>query len=451
MQHSQIINDLQEFIDKRSLNKDISCTLHASDLAEALEELRAQNKEAFEYYIKNMPREILADVLIELPDNYQEEIISQTSPKDLSDIVNELDTDDATDLIQAIEEQDSQKAQDVLKGLEEEHKEDIESLIRYKEDTAGSIMQVELLSAFIDETIASAIARLKELKAKDEVENIHYIFITDRSFKLLYVISLEDLILIDFDHTFEDIKDKLEKPISVFSNESVEEVTFLVEKYDLPVLPVVNEKKQLIGRITSDDIYDLIQESATEQIYSLANLDADEELHDSAFKISKKRIFWLGINLITAVLAANVIGVFEATIEKMVALAVLMPIVASMGGVAGTQTLTVVVRQIALGEIDKTNGKIILKKELGVGLINGLVFSLVGTIIAWWWFNMPVLGLIMAVALFVNMFFAALFGAVIPMALKHFSIDPAVSSGVILTTVTDVIGFFVFLGLAAIV
>ncbi len=449
------IQDIIEKIDENIIEQEKSrgethhlWDIHESDIAEALESLKKDDEAKFHFYIDKIPKSVVAEAILELPEAYQEELAHKISSKDLSSIVNELDTDDATDFIQIIEEQDEQKAYEVLKGLNEEHKEDIEVLKRFEEDTAGSIMQVELFYAFIDEKIIDAISRLRELKAQDSVENIHYVFITDRSERLLSLISLEDLILLDFDKTFEDLRERLDEPIFVYSNESTDEVAYIVEKYNLSVLPVVNEKKQILGRITSDDIYDLIEDSATEQIYSLANVDGEEELEDSVAETGKRRVQWLFINMMTAIVASVVIGLFANTIDSIVALAVLMPIVASMGGIAGTQTLTVVVRQMALGEIDKENAKHTIKKELQIGLINGAIFSLLATLLAWAWFGQAILGGIMAIAMFVNLSLAALSGVTIPLTLKKFGIDPAIASGVLLTTITDVVGFFTFLGLA---
>lgn len=447
------INSNENFGEKdlELTNHDNDRKLHYSDIAEVLEVLKKENEKKYHKYIEHLPKDLVAEAILELPEAYQEELAHKISLEELTSIVNELDTDDATDFIQLIEEQDEEKAYNVLQNVDEEHKEDIEVLKRFEEDTAGSIMQVELFSAHINEKIIDAIARLRTLKADDEVENIHYVFITGEKEKLEAVLSLEDLILLDFEKTFADVREYFEDPIAVYSNEATEEVAQIVEKYDLSVLPVINEKKQLLGRITSDDIYDLIEETATEQIYSLANVDGEEELEDSVVETGKKRVQWLSINLITAIIASVVIGLFSNTIDNIVALAVLMPIVASMGGIAGTQTLTVVVRQMALGEIDKENAKQIISKELKIGIINGLFFSLVATILAWVWFDKAELGLIMAVAMFINLFFASISGATIPMALKKFGIDPAVASGVLLTTITDVVGFFTFLGLATLV
>lgn len=449
IKNKEILAQIEEFIQSSKENCETAeCSIHESDLAEALETVKRIDEEKYYYYIQNLPKEIIAETILELPETYQEELANKFSSEELSEIVNELDTDDATDFVQLIEEQDEEKAYNVLQGVNEEHKEDIEILKRYDEDTAGSIMQVELFSAKISETLQDAVNRLRVAKVKNELENIHFVFITDDAGKLLQLISLENMLLMDFNRTFEEAQEHLEDPIFVYSDASTEEVANMVEKYNISVLPVVNNHKHLLGRITSDDIYDLIEDTATEQIYSLANVDGEEELEDSVMETGKKRAWWLGVNLVTAIIASVVIGLFADTIDSIVALAVLMPIVASMGGIAGTQTLTVVVRQLALGEIDEKNAKITLKKEVIIGVLNGLLFSFLATLIAWFWFDKAILGGIMAAAMFINLFFAAIFGATIPMVLKKAGIDPAVASGVLLTTITDIVGFFTFLGLA---
>jgi magnesium transporter len=207
----------------------------------------------------------------------------------------------------------------------------------------------------------------------------------------------------------------------------------------------------LLGRITSDDIYDIIEEEATEQIYNLAGVNDVAEQEESVWKIGKSRGVWLGLNLLTAIAASMVIGLFDATIQSIVALAVLMPIVASMGGNAGTQTLTVTVRQMALGDIEADEAKETIVKEVLVSLMNGAVYSVVMGMIAYVWFQMPMLGVVIAAAMLINLFSAGFFGAVIPLALKKFGVDPAIGSTVLLTTVTDVVGFFSFLGLATLI
>ena len=448
LDRSEQIQLLDSYIVAINEGKEPDIVLHESDIAEILTEIKKEDSEKFYNYLTSLPPEILGDTFLELPDKYQNDLSREMSAEDLAKVVNEMDTDDATDMVQKIEENDALKAKEVISQLEDDHKKHVTSLKLYKDDQAGSFMQVELFSANLDETIADALKRLKRLKVEEELENIHYVFIVDSENRLLGHISLEELIIIDFNKTFRDIEDEWEETVTVRSYDDVKSVANVVEKYNLTVLPVVDNFNHLLGRITPDDIYDIIEENATEQIYSLANVDVEEELQDSVLETGRSRGFWLFINLITAVVASLVIGGFSDTIDQLVALAVLMPIVASMGGIAGTQTMTVVVRQLALGEVTFDHTKEILKKELLVSLMNGVLFSIVTTILAYVWFQMPMLGVVMAMAIFTNLIFAGFFGAGIPLFLKKIDIDPAIASGVLLTTVTDVVGFFTFLGLA---
>ena len=223
------------------------------------------------------------------------------------------------------------------------------------------------------------------------------------------------------------------------------------QEYDLSSMPVVNSKGVLIGRITSDDIYDIINELATDQMYNLAGVDEDAEEDDDLFRAGKTRALWLGLNLITAISASLVIGLFEETLHSIVALAILMPIVASMGGNAGTQSLTVVVRQLALGDIAKNDAFRTIKKEVILSLVNGLFFAIIMGIIASLWFDKWMLGIVIALSMIINLLMAGFFGSMVPLLLKKMEVDPAIGSTVILTTITDVVGFFSFLGLATII
>jgi magnesium transporter len=289
------------------------------------------------------------------------------------------------------------------------------------------------------------------LKSNGELENIHQLFIVDSLERLIFSVSLEDLITFDFQKTYKEIMDNKEeeyKPKYIRDEENISDVVLLFEDYDLTVLPVVDYDGKLLGRITSDDIYDIIREQATEQIYHLAGVDDDAEHEEGLVEAGKSRLSWLFINLLTAIVASIVIGLFDEVLNMYVALAVLMPIVASMGGNAGTQTLTIMVRQIALGEIDFDNAKAAIKKEITLAIVNGLFFALVIGVIAFIWFHEIKIGFIIAAAMLINLLCAGFFGTMIPLLLKRLDIDPAIGSTVFLTTVTDVIGFLSFLGLA---
>ncbi len=237
--------------------------------------------------------------------------------------------------------------------------------------------------------------------------------------------------------------------LSVEATEDIEDVAKMFEQYNLSVLPVLDWQGKLVGRITADDIYDVMEEKATEQIYNLAGVNDEAEQEEKLFGVFKKRSSWLGVNLITAILASMVIGMFDETLAAFIPLAILMPIVASMGGNAGTQTLTVMVRQMALGDIDTENAKEAVKKEFLVALFNGLLFSVIVGFVAYIWFGIDLLGLVIALAMAFNLLIAGVFGSLIPLFLKRLDVDPAVGSTVLLTTVTDVLGFLSFLGLAS--
>ncbi|HFB53096.1 MAG TPA: magnesium transporter, partial [Sulfurimonas autotrophica] len=355
---------------------------------------------------------------------------------------------------QELEDVDENVASQVFDTLDEDDKKEITQLQKYEEDEAGAYMQLEVFTAHADEIVQDVIKRFARLRKENELENIQNLFIVGNHHKLLYTVGLDDLLIFDFSKTLqENIEASNEsfEPIKAMDRDDIKDVVELFKQYDLSVLPIVNEDGVLLGRITSDDIYDIINEHATEQMYNLAGVDDEAEEDEDILKAGRKRAYWLGINLLTAIAASLVIGLFESTINSMVALAVLMPIVASMGGNAGTQTLTVVVRQLALGEISQGDAFRSIKKEVAISLMNGLLFAIVMGIIAWIWFNMPMLGVVIGLSMIINLLMAGFFGAMIPLVLKWLKIDPAIGSTVILTTVTDVVGFFSFLGLAKII
>ena len=423
---------------------------HANEIAKILKEIYNQEGlEAFLVYTRVIPEEHLGEVLLELPENIKDEALNELSVRKLVDIVDELDSDDAVDLMQDIEDIDSNKEQEVLSNLDKEDIEDIKLLKKYEEDEAGALMQTELFSANLDEMIGVAVERLKKLKREEDLDNIHQVFIIDKFNILIGVIMLEDLITYDFDKIFRDYFDKTHKMIkTVKASDEINEVVNIFENYDLVVLPVIDSQGVLVGRITSDDIYDIIEERATDQIYKMAGVDDETEEDKKITSITTKRGIWLGVNLLTAILASLVIALFDETIQKYVALAILMPIVASMGGNAGTQSLTIMVRQIALGEMSWSEARDSIRLEVIVALLNGLVFALLMGVIAFFWFSDARLGIVIAMAMVINLLAAGFFGTVIPLGLKRIGTDPAIASSVLLTTVTDVLGFFAFLGLA---
>ena len=424
--------------------------LHASEVAYLLKKIRKASEEEFLDSLTRLPQEARGDVILELPEKLKDEAIRHYSTKELAEAVEGLESDDATDLVQDIDEFDEDKSDAVIAQLDEEDREEIEHLLHYEEDQAGAWMQTELFDATLDETIQCAIDRLKSLKDAGELENVHQVFIINEERRLITTIPLEDVILFDFAKTFRDQVDSKEFR-SVEASDDIEDVASMFEQFDLSVLPVVDRQGHLVGRITSDDIYDVIEERATEQIYNLAGVNDDVEQDENLFEVFKNRASWLFINLITAILASIVISMFDATLAAFVPLAILMPIVASMGGNAGTQTLTVMVRKMALGDIDVVNAKQAVIKEFIISFLNGLIFAILMGIVAFVWFDVPKLGLVIAMAMVFNLMIAGAFGALIPLLLKRLNIDPAVGSTVLLTTATDVFGFLSFLGLAALI
>ena len=425
--------------------------MHPAELAKLLKNL---NDNDFSKAIKRVPKDLVGDVALALPDRYFDDVVENLSVDELSHAVSELESDDQLEFMQELEDVDENKASEVFSSLDAEDKQEISQLKKYDENQAGAYMQLEVFTANENEIVQDVIKRFAHLRKENELENIQNLFIVDKDNKLLYTIGLDDLLIFDFSKTIKENKEQSEENFdskAALDTEDIKDVVNYFKEYDLSVMPVVNEDGVLVGRITSDDIYDIINEHATEQMYNLAGVDDEAEEDEDILKAGRKRAYWLGINLVTAIAASLVIGLFEDTINSMVALAVLMPIVASMGGNAGTQTLTVVVRQLALGEISKGDAWRSIKKEVAISLMNGLLFAVVMGFIAWMWFHMPMLGVVIGLSMIINLLMAGFFGAMIPLALKWLNIDPAIGSTVILTTVTDVVGFFSFLGLAKII
>ena len=446
---SELIASIEEYVGL--YREGHEANVHPYDVAELLLQLRDHDEERYLDILSQLPEELKAQVLVELPKHCHEEVIEHFTPEEIADLTNTLDTDDAAELIRNIEEVDETVAGEVLQNLPATDRKNLEALISYDEDEAGAYMQTELFAAYIDEQIGDSVRRLKQLKKAKEVDNVYQVYVIGRDRTFLGSIPLEDLILLGPQVHYENLVAEGINTVSVVATENIRNVVDVAANYDMSVVPVVDAQGRLLGRITSDDIYDIIEERATGQLYNLAGVNDEAEQEESLLRIGKTRAVWLGINLVTAVAASVVIGFFDATIQSLVALAVLMPIVASMGGNAGTQTLTVTVRQLALGDISRGDAKDTVLKEVYLALMNGFFFAAVIGLVAWLWFAMPLLGVVIAASMVINLFSAGFFGAVIPLLLQKLGIDPAVGSSVLLTTVTDIVGFFSFLGLASVV
>ena len=441
------MNNLTEYLSSKSINE-----IYPSEIVNLLKEMDDHN---FADAIQLVPKEFIGDIALALPDRYFGDIIESLELKDLTQAISQLESDDQTDFMQELHEHDEQVASKLFDTLDKEDQVEIIRLKNYKENQAGSYMQTEVFTAYHNEIVQDVVKRFAELKKSNELENVHNLFITKENDELSYSIALEDLLIFDFTKTMqENIENSNEnfEPIIALDRDEIKEVVQLFEEYDLSVMPIVNRYNILLGRITSDDIYDIISEQATEQMYNLAGVNDEAEEDEEILKAGKKRASWLSINLLTAILASIVIGLFSDTLQSIAALAILMPIVASMGGNAGTQTLTVVVRQLALGDISHTDAQRIIKKEISISFLNGLLFAVIMGIIASFWFEQGMLlGVVIALSMLINLLMAGFFGATVPLVLKKMDVDPAIGSTVILTTVTDIVGFFSFLGLATII
>ena len=433
------------------LNTHPNDELHPSEIANLLKDMDGKS---FDEAVQFIPKELIADVALELPDRYFEDVVESFTPKELADSVAVLESDDQTDFMQELEEVDDSIAKEVFEQLHIDDQADILHLKQYDEDEAGAYMQTEVYAANLQDTVHDVIKEFAKLRKKDELENVTYLFVTDEKNILRYGIGLDNLLVFDFDKTLEEnIEENPEKykPVRGNNHDDIQDIVQKFQEYDLSSMPIVDYNGALLGRITSDDIYDVINEQATDQMYNLAGVNDDAEDDEGIFNAGKSRAIWLSINLITAIAASLVIGLFEETLQSIVALAILMPIVASMGGNAGTQSLTVVVRQLALGDIAKHDAYRTIKKEVILSLANGLVFAIIMGIIASLWFDKGLLGVVIGLSMIINLFMAGFIGSMVPLLLKRMDIDPAIGSTVILTTVTDVVGFFSFLGLATII
>jgi magnesium transporter len=422
--------------------------LHPAEIANLLRELGESD---FQKSISKIPNEIIGDVALELPDRYFGDVVELLNVEELSTAVKELESDDQTDFMQELEEVDRNTADAVFNALDADDQAEILQLKQYGENEAGAYMQMEVYAANINENVHDVIRRFTELREQNQLENVQYLFIVDDEGYLRYGVGLDSLLIFDFKKTIrENIEMRKENfvPVTAYDTEDIRDVVKRFEEYDLGVMPVVDSEGKLIGRITSDDIYDIINEHATEQMYRMAGVDDDAEEDEGIFNAGKKRAIWLSLNLVTAIIASLVIGLFEETLQNIVALAILMPIVASMGGNAGTQSLTVVVRQMALGEIAQKDAMRTIRKEVMISMGNGMLFAVIMGTVASVWFDKGMLGVVIALSMVINLLAAGFFGATVPLILKKFDIDPAIGSTVILTTVTDVVGFFSFLGLA---
>ncbi len=412
--------------------------LHESEVGDILEAIGDDNRARL---VELAGEDFDFAALTEVDEAIRLGIVDGISNEQVAKAVRELDSDDAVFILEDLENEDRE---DILSQIPFQERLRLRRSLDYPEESAGRRMQTEFIAVPPFWTVGQAIDYIRA--GEDLPDRFTEIFTIDHRFKLAGTLALDRLLRARREVVVGDIHDVNAHPVHAEMDQ--EEAAQLFEQYNLLSAPVVDENERLVGVLTIDDVVDVIQEEASEDIMRLAGV-GDEELSDDVIAISKSRIGWLAVNLGTAILASLVIGLFGVTLEKMVALAVLMPIVASMGGNAGTQTMTVAVRALATRDLDSYNTRRIIKKELLVGLLNGVAFAFVIGIVATIWFGESGLGLVIGIAMVVNMICAAAAGILIPIALDKLDADPAISSSVFVTTVTDVVGFFAFLGLAS--
>lgn len=390
---------------------------------------------------KLVDRDREGDVLQELSEDIQAAFLSQMNTAEVVQATEGLDSDDIADLLQQLPDQ---IIREVLAAMSAQDRHRVESVLSYNDDTAGGMMNTDTVTVRPRFTLDVV---LRYLRRHDDIPaSTDNLFVVNRQDQFLGLLPISKLLTSDPSITVREVMITDVEAIAASMHDS--EVANLFERHDWVSAPVVDSERKLLGRITIDDVVDVIREDADHSLMSLAGLDEEEDTFAPVLKATPRRAIWLGINLLTAILASSVINIFKDTIDQVVALAVLMPIVASMGGVAGSQTLTVVIRGITLGQIGRNNLSWLVSREFRVGLINGMLWALVMGAIAAWWFDDITIAFIIASAMVINLLTAATAGALIPVTLKSLRIDPALAGGVALTTITDVVGFLSFLGLA---
>ncbi|MBO0344775.1 magnesium transporter [Roseibium sp. CAU 1637] len=416
----------------------LAANLHEADTGDLIETLAEDARADF---VRLLGDEFDYTALTETDEAVRIKLLEALPNSEIAEALGELDSDDAVYILEDLDEEDQAE---ILGGLPYADRAQLQKALDYPESSAGRRMQSEFIAVAQFWTVGQTIDYMRE--AQDLPDSFYEIYVVDPAFKLLGAVALDKILRTKRDQKVTSVMDETRH--AVLATEDQEEVARRFERYNLVSSAVVDETDRLVGILTVDDIVDVIQEEAEEDMRALGGV-GDEEISDSVLTTARSRLTWLVVNLGTAVLASAVIGLFDQTIEAMVALAVLMPIVASMGGNAGTQTMTVAVRGIATQELGTRNMIRVLRREVLVGLLNGVALAILIGLTAWLWFQDLGLGVVIGGAIVINMLFAGLSGLLIPVALDRLKVDPAIASSVFVTTVTDVVGFFAFLSIAA--
>jgi magnesium transporter len=424
----------------RQVNRLVN-SMHPAEIASLLESLPPAQREVVWDLVDP---ELEGDVLVEVNEEVRADLIREMETEDLVAATEGLELDDLADLLGDLPEHVHRQ---VLRSMDSRDRERLHAVLAYEPDTAGGLMNTDTVSVRPDVTLETV---LRYLRMRGDIpENTDSLFVVNRHDRYLGVLDLARLLTEDPERTVGEVM-STDVP-GIAPETPANRVASLFEDRDLLSAAVVDADAHLLGRITVDDVVDVIREEADHSVLSMAGLDEDADMFAGVVPSARRRGVWLGVNLGTAFLAAWVVGLFESTIQNIVALAVLMPIVASMGGVAATQTLTLIVRGLALGQVERANARWLLTKEIAVALLNGVAWATVVALVAFLWYrNWKIAGVIFA-AMVVNLFAAALAGVIVPLALKRFGVDPAVAGGVVVTTVTDVVGFASLLGLGTLV
>ena len=438
------LDDLADVLDSGAIFKarNLLNSLYPSEIADVIESSPRNRRELIWELVSNENKgETLAELTEEIRIYLLDELIDKDGPEALALIAQNLDTDDLADIIQALPKNLIKKT---IKSLDKQNQDRLSRVLSFPDDTAGGLMNTDTINIRSSMTVEVLLKYLRRLKKLPDQTDI--VFVTDIMNKYFGFVSIQDLLVANTGTFISDIMVKDSNIIDPYLNQH--EVARIFETADLVSAAVVDRDGILLGRITIDDVVDVIREEADDSVLNMAGLNKDDDIFAPIIQSTKRRSLWLGANLLTAILAAAAIGIFEATIEKVVALAILMPIVASMGGIAGMQSLALVIRSQALDQIGSSNSRLLIIKEASIGVLNGILWSSVVALAVYLWFNSIFLGIVIASALMINLIIGAISGVSLPLILSKLKIDPALAGGVILTTITDIVGFISLLGIA---
>ncbi|MEE9321835.1 MAG: magnesium transporter [Granulosicoccus sp.] len=412
--------------------------MHPAEIADAIESLPPARRRVLWDLVD---REVEGEVLMEVGDEVRTSLVLDMDIEELRAATEQLDLDDMADFIQSLPEK---LTANVLAGMDRQDRQRLEQVLLYPENSAGGLMNLDTITVRGDVTLDVV---MRYLRRRGEMpRHTDRLWVTDRYGRYRGELPIRRLLTRPIDALVSDVSRKDMEPLHVLTSDS--DVVRTFEDYDLVSAPVVDDNNRLMGRVTIDDVVDVIREDAEQSVMSMAGLNQEDDIFSPVLKSTRKRALWLGVNLLTALLASWVIAQFEGTLERVVTLAVLMTVVPSMGGVAGSQTLTLVIRGQALKQINRNNIRALLSRELAIAILNGLLWAMIVAALVWLWLDDLMIGLILGTALIINLFTAAYAGLMLPVLMRRFGVDPALAGGVVLTTVTDVVGLLAFLGLA---